>query len=554
MLARALSLAAIACACSPFIALLWMSLGEGNAQMRDAVYVFLPDYMLHTLVLAFGAAALAMLIGTYTAWIVTRYHFPGRRVFEWALLLPLALPAYVLAIVYGHLLDVAGPVQASLRALSGAQALTWFPNIRSLPGAILMLGLSLYPYVYLLARDAFARQCRSAFDAAWLHGLPPHRWLWAVALPVARPAVMLGGALVMMEAVADYGVVSLFGLQTFTVGIYRAWYGLDALQDAARLALMLLGCVLLLVALERLSRRHMQRAEPSGDAKSLQRFRVSPRAGVLFCALCALPCLLGFGVPVAQLLFWALADVSLWQDALHWQAAWDGTRIAVMTAGLCVALALLFAYQLRGHAPRWQAVLIRIASAGYAIPGSVIAVALFIPLLMLDKQLAQLIESFSGERAGLLITGSVAAVVLACSIRFVAVAMAGVESGLKQLSPKGDDAARLLGARGLSLFYHLHLPALKPILLAAGFMVFADTLKELPATLLLRPFDVSTLSIRTYELAMDGRLAQSAVPALMMVAIGLLAVTLLIRLQRRQHAPDDARLPSAAIPAKAITL
>jgi iron(III) transport system permease protein len=518
--------------CLPFAALVLMAAPNAEWSFSPAIMRFLPDYIVNSLFIALATGALGLFMGSYAAWYVVRYDFPARRILQWALLLPLAMPAYLLAMVYGHLLDVAGPAQAGLRELTGWRVGEYlFPEIRSPIGVVLVLAFSLYPYVYLAARHAFAGQCRSHFEAAWLLGLPPQKWLWSVAMPIARPALALGVALVMMEALADFGVVSLFGVPSFTTGIYRAWYGLGEPHQAARLACMLLALVAGLLWLERASRGRMRamRAAQSTGAP-LKRLR----GGLYHSAACAVPMLIGFAIPVVQLLLWAAQDASGWGDALHWRAASHTLLVGGLVAVGALVLALVFAYGLRARPIGWRAGLLRLATLGYAVPGSVIAVAIFIPLLMLDKTIADFWQSQTGVRPALLLTGSIAAMVIACIIRFLAVAMSSVESGLQQISPRIDDAALLLGVRGMRLKRALHLPQMKLALLAGGFMVFADTMKELPASLLLRPFNVSTLSIRTYELASDGQLVAAAIPALMMVAIGLAAVVVLVQVLSRE--------------------
>lgn len=516
---------------TPIVALLWMA-SDGAANLLSLPHFSLAETILNSLLIVLATGMLTLIIGVYTAWIVSQYEFPGRRIFSWALLLPLAMPAYLLAIVYGHWLDVAGPLQAALRDATGLAVGAYpFPPIRSLGGVIGVLSLALYPYVYLTARHAFAEQLRLQCDAAWLCGTPPAHWLRRIALPAARPAIMLGVSLVMMEALADFGVASLYGVPTFTTGIYRIWYGLNDPSSAAALALLLLLFVLAVIVLERASRHHQARAGHDAQAVAGIRFQRGRMVRVGYSVACLIPILLGFLLPALQILWWALGQWDSWQDPLHWQAVRYSLLIAAMTTLCAAVMALLFAYRLRRGAGLLKRAFYRLATFGYAIPGAVIAVAIFIPLLQLDKTLANWLEAWSGSRPPLIITGSVAAIVIACSIRFLAVAMANIESALLQISQSYDDAAKLLGLRDIAIFRRLHWPYLRLATLAGGFMVFSDTLKELPATLMLRPFDVTTLSIRTYELASDGRLVEAAVPAMLMMLIGLAAVAILIRLQ-----------------------
>lgn len=484
-----------------------------------AIVRFLPDYIANSLMVAIGAALIALCIGGYCAWLVERYDFPLRSSLQWLLLLPLAMPAYLLAIAYAHQLDVAGVVQATLREFTGLQVGEYvFPQIRSAGGAALVLGLSLYPYVYLTARNAFGGQCQQVFEAAWLQGLAPKCWLRQLALPMARPALALGASLVLMESLADFGVASLFGVPTLTTGIYRAWYGLAQPDQAARLALLLLLIVALVLMLERYSRQFMRAREVAQEAsRPLMRMR----GGAGHTLLCSVPVLLGFIIPAAQYGVWGALAGEQWFDPLHWHAASWSLLLGVGVACITLLMALLFTYTLRTHSGRVQTAIIRLATLGYGIPGSVIAIAIFMPLITIDRWIAGWWQSHHGEPIGLLLTGSIGAMLLACSIRFVAVAMASTESAMLHISRRMDDAAQLAGVRGFTLFWRLHLPQLRLALFAGSFMVFADTLKELPASLLLRPFNVSTLSIRTYELASDSQLIAASVPALMLIAIGI---------------------------------
>lgn len=483
----------------------------------------LSRYVTNALMIAFGVSFLSAMLGIGTAWLVHLYDFPLQRWLKWALILPLAVPAYISAMVYGHVLDVAGPVQEALRDISGWQfGDYWFPNIRSLGGVILVLSFTLYPYVYVLARIAFAGQCASLFENALLLGMGHRQWFRHIALPVARPALMIGVALVLMEALADYGTVALFGVESFTTAIYRAWYSMGDIAAAAKLACFLLAFIMGAIWLERYSRRHLAYQMQGAQLQAIRRLR--PRAAMrwLMTMICAVPVMIGFVIPCAVLLEWSLNDLSNWADAMHWSALRHSLSVAGACATGAVLLSLIFAYALRLRVvrPRW----VRLASMGYAVPGSVMAVGIFIPLLWVDKQMADLLEEWTGSRPGLLLTGSMAAVVIACVIRFLAVALGSVESAVEQIPAATDDAARLLGARYAGIMRRLHLPTLKAGLWFSALMVFTDTVKELPATLLLRPFNMDTLAIRTFELAGDGRLVQASVPALFLIAISLVAV------------------------------
>ncbi len=513
----------VALCMAPLVAVGVIACFPDQGSLSHLAATTLPRYITNSAYLFVGVGGLAMLIGTCTAWLVSMYQFPGRRVLQWLLLMPLAVPSYVLAMVYGHLLDVAGPVQMSLREMTGlAFGEYWFPTIRSTGGAVLVLAFALYPYVYMLARIAFASQCASLFESAHLLGMGHRRWFWHIAVPVARPALMAGAALVVMEALADYGTVALFGVESFTTGIYRAWYGMGDPVAAAKLACWLLGFVLFAIIAERYSRRHLRYHTQGMQPRKMTRLVPRRMSGWLICLLCLIPCAVGFVVPVLVLVGWSLHEVSYWQDHLHWNALKHSLMIAGACAVVAVMIAMSFAYAIRLRL--LPALWVQLATLGYAIPGSVIAVGVFVPLLLLDKSVAHWIETSQGVRPPLLLTGSIAAIVIACSIRFLAVAYGGMESALQQIAVATDDSARLLGARYGRIVRLLHVPHIKVGVMFAGFMVFTDTVKELPATLLLRPFNVDTLAIRTFELAGDGRLVQASVPALFLIGISLLAV------------------------------
>ena len=497
------------------------------AHLFDTV---LADYVTNSLLLALGVAVLSAGIGTLTAWTVARYQFVGRSVVQWLLLLPMAIPAYIMAYSYTGLLDFAGPVQSQLRLWFGwSYGDYYFPEIRSLPGAILMLSLVLYPYVYMLARTAFRQQSGSLLEASRTLGLTPRQHFWKVALPVARPAILTGAALAMMEALADYGTVQYFGVTTFTTGIFRTWFGMGNQLGAAQLSALLCSFVLLLLYLEQWSRRKLKFYQQGQKQQEPTRQPLTGVAGVTLLLLCLLPVLLGFVLPALQLLGWASDRLDqLWSPGFI-QLLINSFSLAALTAVVTASLALSFAYakRLSGH---WSLALpVRIASMGYALPGTVIAIGVMLPLAALDNSIDVWAEQQFGIRTGLLLSGTLVALVLAYTVRFMAVALHSVEAGLMQITPSMDNAARSLGESPVGVLKRVHLPLLRASVLSALLLVFVDVLKELPATLLLRPFNFNTLSVRTYELASDERLADAALPALAIVLIGLIPVILLSR-------------------------
>jgi iron(III) transport system permease protein len=496
----------------------------------------LADYVINSLVLALGVGLLSAGIGTFTAWTVARYQFAGRTLVQWLLLLPMAIPAYIMAYSYTGLLDFAGPVQSQLRLwFNWSYGDYYFPEIRSLPGAILMLSLVLYPYVYMLARTAFRQQSGSLLEASRTLGLTPRQHFWKVALPVARPAILTGAALAMMEALADYGTVQYFGVTTFTTGIFRTWFGMGNQLGAAQLSALLCSFVLLLLYLEQWSRRKLKFYQQGQKQQEPSRQPVQGLTGFSLLLLCLLPVIFGFFLPALQLVGWALERLEQLWSADFVQLLINSFSLAALTAVVTASLALCFAYakRLSGH---WSLVLpVRVAAMGYALPGTVIAIGVMIPLAALDNSIDLWAERQFGIRTGLLLSGTLVALVLAYTVRFMAVALHSVEAGLMNITPSMDNAARSLGESPLGVLKRVHLPLLRASVLSALLLVFVDVLKELPATLLLRPFNFNTLSVRTYELASDERLADAALPALAIVLIGLIPVILLSRALDRSN-------------------
>jgi len=494
----------------------------------EMVQATLPRYLGNTLLLMIGVTWGVVSIGVLSAWLVTAYRFPGQRILEWALMLPLAMPAYVMAYAYTDWLQFAGPVQETLRALTGWQVREyWFPEIRSLWGAAAMLSFALYPYVYLIARTSFLDLSRSAFEAARLAGCPPWQSFFRVAVPLARPAIAAGTALALMEALADFGTVSYFAVDVFTTGIFKAWFSLGDPVAAAQLSSCLLVFVVLLLARERAMRgraAYHAGARKPAPPQVLRGFA----AGLAFAA-CAAPVFFGFVVPVAVLLNLALGDSSLRFGSRVFTLIGNSATLAALTALAAVGLAVLLAYAARLRPVPLVRMAARSAALGYAIPGAVIAVGVLVPLGRLDNALAELIERVSGVQPGLLLTGTVAALVFAYLVRFLAIALQTVEAGLTKIKPSMEDAARSLGEPPAGALRRVHAPLLAPSLATAGLLVFVDVMKELPATFALRPFNFDTLAVEAYHLAKDERLAEAAVPSLVIIAVGLLPLFLLSR-------------------------
>ncbi|MBN2871919.1 MAG: iron ABC transporter permease [Halothiobacillaceae bacterium] len=507
----------------------------------------LADYVVNSASLAIGVGLGTFVLGTGTAWLLSVCEFPGRRVFEWALLLPLAMPAYIIAYTYTGLLDAAGPVQSTLRAVTGWSLGDYpFPEIRSLGGAIVMLTLVLYPYVYMLSRAAFLEQSASALNVARSLGLSPWPMFRRVALPLARPSIVAGLSLAIMETLADYGTVKYFGIPTLTTGIFRTWFGLNDVLAAAQLSALLLTLVFTVIVVERLSRRQA-RYHHHGQWQARPSFPLHGGKAALAFLACALPLVLGFVVPSLQLLAWSI-EITPRSDLLEFAALIGRSLgLAGATALLALLLAVFLAYGHRLMPGRLIATVTRIAGMGYAVPGTVIAVGVIIPFAAFDNTLDAFLRTQFGVSSGLLLSGTLAALIFAYLVRFLAVSLNTVEAGLGRIRPSMDEAAWSMGAPAGQTLWRVHIPLIRGSLLTAALLVFVDVLKELPATLVLRPFDFNTLAVRAFELASDERLREAALPALAIVATGLIPVVLVSRsiTRARGHECTTARGESA---------
>jgi len=504
--------------------------GGTSATWSHLAQTVLPEYITNSLWLCLGVGCGVGLLGVATAWLTAMHEFPGRRVFEWAMVLPLAMPAYVMAYVYTDFLQFVGPVQTALRETFGwAYGDYWFPDIRTLPGAILMFVCVLYPYVYLLARAAFLERASGMLEAARTLGMGPWRAFFAVSLPLARPAIAAGIALALMETLADYGTVAYFAVNTFTTGIYRAWFSLGDRVAAAQLAAMLLGFVLFLLMVERTSRGRARYHNTTGRNRPLAGARLSGLAAATAIVVCLLPLLLGFVLPAVLLLKMALTEGDAQFGARFLLLSRNSFVLAGVTAAIGVALALLLGYGARLSKTTFANALNRLVGLGYAVPGAVIAVGVLIPVTRLDNWLAGQWELWFGANPGLLLTGGIAALIYAYLVRFLAVALHTVESSLAKITPNMDDAARSLGLGQGETLRRVHAPMLRGSLFTAGLLVFVDVMKELPATLVMRPFNFDTLATQAYTLASDERLAEASTAALAIVAVGLLPLILLSR-------------------------
>jgi len=523
---------AVAALCvAPILAAALAALSGDLATWRDVLSSVLPRYTATTLALVAIVGSGTAVIGTATAWLVTVYRFPGVRLLEAALALPLAFPAYVLAYAYTSLLDHPGPVQTLLRDVTGwGPRDYWFPEIRSLGGAALMLTMVLYPYVYLLARASFRQQSSNAFLVARTLGRSPFAAFRAVALPMARPAIVGGTLLAIMETIADFGTVAFFNVQTFATGIYQAWFSLGDRAAAAQLALCLLSFALLLAGLERAQRGRARRAGRGGARfEVLTRPRLTGWRGWGAMAVCLLPVLLGFLVPVIMLgvMAWGSGQSLLQPRYTHLMS--NSVLLAAVASVLTVIGAILIGFRARTKPGRTSRALVVGAGLGYAVPGGVIAVGLMVPLAGLDNAIDRFMEGNFGIDTGLLITGSIWLMVLAYMARFMAAALNAFDSGMATVPRHFDAIARSLGQGPAKLLWRVHLPVARTSVMTALLIVFVDVMKELPATLILHPFNFDTLAVQAYRLAADERLREAAVPSLALVAFGLVPVLLLCR-------------------------
>ena len=517
----------------PILALIgsWLEWNAVSAQvLKELAQTVLPDYLLTSVLLCAGVAVGVTVLGLSTAAAVTLFKFPGQSFFEWALLLPMAMPAYVVAYAYTDFFQFSGPLQTFIRSTWALEGRV-FPEIRSLGGAIFVFSLTLYPYVYLLARTALSERASHLMEAARLLGAPLFRRISEVALPLARPAVAAGVALALMETLADFGVSSYFGIQTFTAGVYKAWLIMDNRIAAAQLATLLLVMVLILLQLEKQAQARMRFTSSNSNAansREAQPAQLSQASGFALATWCGLLVFLGFALPIMLMLKPLLMSETIipWQRFLEW--SFNSLRLGGITALLAVGFSLLIAFSLRNKADFFARFISQLVGLGYAIPGAVVVVGLLLPVTWIQKQWPE-------THVGFWITASVLGLIWAYLVRFCAVALQSIQSGYARIPHSLDDSARTLGVTGLALLSRVHAPLLKRSVFAAALLVFVDVMKELPATLVLRPFNTDTLAVVAFQLARDERLGEAALPSLALVLVGLIPVLLLSRAMRQTN-------------------
>jgi len=516
----------------PLAALVWIAMSPAGDIWGHLITTVLPGSFATTLWLMVGVGVITIVIGVSTAWLVTMCEFPGRRYMDWALLVPLAVPTYIVAFAYVEVFDYTGPLQTWLRWAFGFKNSRdyWFPELRSLGGAIFVMSMVLYPYVYLTTRASFMIQSASLLDVSRTLGATPTSLFFRVALPLSRPAIAIGASLALMECLNDIGAVTFFGVRTLTFSVYDIWLNRSSLAAASQLSLAMLLMVFALLWLERQGRKR-QKFHSHGAAKHRMplRFQLSTRGSVLALVVCLLPILLGFVVPALLLADSASRRLDeLFSDAFL-SAAGNTLTLAIIASLVTVAVSVVLAYALRLRPGRKLQSAVRLASIGYAIPGTVLAIGILIPLAALDNFIAGQAKVWLGFSTGLLLIGSGTGIVYAYVIRFLAVSYGQIESGLAKISPHLDMAARTLGRTETNTLVQVHLPILKPVLLSALLLTFVDCMKELPATILLRPFNFETLATTVFEAASREAFGEAALPSLAIVLVGLLPVIFLAR-------------------------
>ncbi len=516
---------------APMLAVLWLALHPSANIWPHLVATVLPRYLQNTLILMLGVGVLSALVGTGAAWLVTMHRFPARRWLDLALLFPLANPAYIGAYALVDFLNYSGPVQSGLRASMGWQSARdyWFPQVHSLGFAMVVLTAAFYPYVYLLARAAFREQSGATYEVARSLGIGPFGLFWRLVLPLARPAIAAGVALVLMETVADFGTVQHFGVQTLTTGVFSIWLNDSNAGGAAQISLVILTLILGLLWIERQGRRNARFHRMARATRP-----VAPQAlrgvwGWLAAGLCLIPFTIGFVLPVAVMGAHALGKPDAWFAPGLLAAVGNTLYVGGLAAAITVGAALFLVHAVRMSGRPVARLILPVTALGYAAPGAVMAVGLLIPLAALDHRLADGIEALSGHDPGLLLTGTAAALVLAYAVRFFGIAQSAMDSAFGRVAPSLPMAARSLGRSTGQTLRAIYLPLMKGSVSTALLVVFVDCVKELPATLLLRPFNFNTLSTRAYDLASLEKIGEAAPAALLVIAVSLAAVSLMDR-------------------------
>lgn len=533
-LARSWSLAGYALATIlvlPLVALILQALQPDEAVFGHLMATVLPTYIINSLLLIFWVSLGALLLALPCAWLMARCEFVGRRYLQWALLLPLAMPGYIVAYVYTDLLDYAGPVQRSLRSIFGWSSPQdyFFPDIRTLGGAACMLSLVLFPYIYLLARTAFMEQSLSLAHASRIMGCSPWQSFWRLSLPMARPALAVGVALVAMETAADFATVNYFAVPTLTTAVYDTWLGYGNLTAAAKLSAIILLVVFSLIGFERFARRKQQLFQKQSRIQASDLYRLSAAQTAVALSFCATLLLLAFLLPFGILLSYAIGYFEQSWDESFWQLSLNSLSLALITSFICCLIALLLMFVRRISSRPSDALPSRLASTGYALPGTVLAIGVLVPLTMLDFAINDLADLLGLNGPGLILTGSVVALIFAFCVRFVAIAIGSLESSYKRISPSLDMVSLTMGQSPRQLLQRVHLPLLGKGLFAGALLVFIESMKELPAALLLRPVGFENLATYVFQFVSDEKLEHGALAAIVIVLVGLVPLIYLNR-------------------------
>ncbi|MGI2069613.1 ABC transporter permease [Shewanella baltica] len=533
-LARSWSLAGYAVATIlvlPLVALILQALQPDEAVFGHLMATVLPTYIINSLLLIFWVSLGALLLALPCAWLMARCEFVGRRYLQWALLLPLAMPGYIVAYVYTDLLDYAGPVQRSLRTIFGWSSPQdyFFPDIRTLGGAACMLSLVLFPYIYLLARTAFMEQSLSLAHASRIMGCSPWQSFWRLSLPMARPALAVGVALVAMETAADFATVNYFAVPTLTTAVYDTWLGYGNLTAAAKLSAIILLVVFSLIGFERFARRKQQLFQKQSRIQASDLYRLSAAQTAVALSFCATLLLLAFLLPFGILLSYAIGYFEQSWDESFWHLSLNSLSLALITSLICCLIALLLMFVRRISPRPSDALPSRLASTGYALPGTVLAIGVLVPLTMLDFAINDLADLLGLNGPGLILTGSVVALIFAFCVRFVAIAIGSVESSYKRISPSLDMVSLTMGQSPRQLLQRVHLPLLGKGLFAGALLVFIESMKELPAALLLRPIGFENLATYVFQFVSDEKLEHGALAAIVIVLVGLVPLIYLNR-------------------------
>ncbi len=545
------SLAALAAALLvtfPIVTVFVLAVAPDTPVFGHLASTVLPRYLRTTAGLMLGVGIGTAVLGVATAWLVTMYRFPGVQLFQWALLLPLAIPAYVIAFIYTEILDFSGPMQTGMRAFYGWHGPRdyWFPEIRSLGGAISMMTLVLYPYVYLLARAAFLEQAAGVIEASRTLGRGPWRTFFSVSLPLARPAIVIGISLALMETLNDFGTVDFFAVQTLTLGLYDVWRNMNSLAGAAQIACIVLLIVIVLIMAERYARRSQRYFNTTRRLNPSPPTQLSPMRSAIACTVCVVPVALGFLLPVIWLIYDALLYRELAETEIFLSAAANSLMLSSLAAVIAVMIAIILAYGARLRGGALLKVATRLANVGYAVPGAVLAIGVLIPMAWFDNSIDSFFRDRFGVATGLLLSGTIVALTFGYVVRFLALALGAMEVSLARVTPSIDGAARTLGAGPGRRLLRVHLPIVRGSMLAAVILVFVDGMKELPMTIVMRPFNFETLATQVHQYSANERFAQAAPAALGIVLVGLLPVILLSRAIGRRRESLAPPVPGIA--------